>query len=89
MKNKNATTITPEGVETNVTPKNGKDFSLEECQAIVGGYIETVRASDGRIMIVNEEGKMKGFAPNVKASMLFPHDMIVGTVLLCPDSMFK
>jgi len=35
--------------------------SLEEAQQIVGGYIELVRASDGKhtvTLVVNEEGKL-------------------------------
>jgi hypothetical protein len=85
----NAIVITPEGVETVVTPKNGTDFSLKECQASVGGYIETVPTWDGRLMILNEEGKLKGLPRNAKATALFRYDVIVGPVLVCPEEMFK
>lgn len=40
--NKEATIIYPDGREEKVSPANGNDFSLEEVQKIVGGYIEVV-----------------------------------------------
>lgn len=52
---------------------------LEPFQKIVGGYIEVLRMSlsGGTLLLVcNEEGKLKGLAPNV----LFGGDIIAGTV---------
>lgn len=40
-----------------IKPKNGRDFELEEAQRYVDGYIEVVRLTDDQIMIINEEGK--------------------------------
>lgn len=71
---------TGEIIETQ--PSNGTDFSLSELQAIVGGFIEVVHLSDGRLMVVNEEGKLEGLPINEKASQLYP-DLIVGDVLVC------
>lgn len=34
--------IYTDGREVDVTPKNGTDFSLEELQEVVGGYIEII-----------------------------------------------
>ena len=42
------------------TPKNGKTFALTEMQEIVGGYVEPIRLNDGRMIIVDEDGKSKG-----------------------------
>jgi len=37
---------------------------LESFQELVGGYIETVGLSGGRVLIVNEEGWYKNLLPN-------------------------
>ena len=71
---------TGEIIETE--PSNGTDFSLTELQAVVGGFIEVVHLPDGRLMVVNEEGKLNGLPVNPKASELYP-DIIVGDVLVC------
>ena len=55
-------------------PSNGTDFSLTELQAVVGGFIEVVHLSDGRLMVVNEEGKLNGLPFNKKASELTDED---------------
>ena len=71
---------TGEIIETE--PSNGTDFSLTELQAVVGGFIEVVHLPDGRLMVVNDEGKLNGSPVNPKASELYP-DIIVGDVLVC------
>lgn len=82
-----------------VTPKNGTDFQLEELQEIVGGYIWVIGLkgdTEQRIMVMNEEGKLKGLLMNEKATELAQGfdaisqiDYIVGDVLVCNDSMVK
>lgn len=82
-----------------VTPKNGTDFQLEELQKIVGGYIEVLNFRNDpeqRIMVLNEEGKLKGLQMNEKATELAQGfnaisqiDYIVGDVLVCNNSMVK
>jgi hypothetical protein len=70
-------------------PANGKYFTLEELQKIVGGNIEIVSLNDGNFMVLNEEGKLKNLPLNRKASDLFNtggrlwYDPIVGDVLAC------
>ncbi len=56
------------------------DNTLEALQEAVGGYIEVVPVpnSPGVVYICNEEGKLRGYAPNV----LIPGDVICGTVLV-------
>ena len=51
--------ITADGKITEVTPKNGEYFKLDELQAFVGGYIEVLcpPSMTGALLIVNEEGK--------------------------------
>lgn len=80
---------TPETVE--VKPKSGKTFSLSELQGFVEGYIEIVELKDGKIMVVNEEGKLKDLPFNHAATDLFAQtysngDIIVGNALLCNKS---
>ena len=67
-----------------IMPKDGKFFSLKEMQSIVDGHIEIVYLQDGRLMIVNEEGKLDGLNPNPEATKLYMHDYIVGDVLVTP-----
>ena len=74
------------------TPKNGKTFALTEMQEIVGGYIEPIRLNDGRMIIVDEDGKSKGKAVNIPATNIlrrdhFTTDYIVGTAIVCDADM--
>ena len=67
-----------------ILPKNKKVFSLKELQDIVGGYIEIVYLNDGRIMVVNEEGKINGLDYNLQGTLAYRKDVIVGNVLVTP-----
>lgn len=71
----------------NVEPKNGTDFQLEELQDIVGGYIECLNLSDGRLLVCNEEGKLKDLDFNERANGY--SDWIVGDVLICKTGEVK
>lgn len=78
--------IKSNGEITEVKPKKGKFFSLEELQGYVGGYIEFV-GLNGDIMVVNEEGKLNDLPYNEKATKFFQFvhgdiDVIVGDVLI-------
>jgi len=78
--------IKSNGSEVELKPENGKHFSLKELQGCVDGFIEIVESSDGRLIVLNEEGKLKGLPVNQKASTLYKyagHDVIVGDVLIC------
>lgn len=66
-----------------VLPANGAAFSLSELQGFVGGYIEFARRlADGRIMFVNEAGRLHSLPFNFGASVLCDLD-IVGDAILC------
>ena len=75
-----------------VSPENGTDFQLEELWDIVGGYIEIVNLQDGRLLCLDDEGKLKGKDMNIKATDIyraaFPmcKDFIVGDVLVCNEN---
>ena len=76
------------------TPKNGKTFALTEMQEIIGGYVEPIRLNDGRMIIVDEEGKSKGKAVNIPATNIlrrdhFTTDYIVGTAIVCDADMIE
>lgn len=82
------------GEVLNIEPKNGSDFSLEELQGIVRGYIEILPLDDDEIMVLNEEGKCKNLAINTMATYLlwdagYHGDYIVGDVLVCKREEIK
>lgn len=76
------------GETIEVQPKNGTDYSLEELQGFVGGYIEIILVGDDSYMVVNEEGKLMGLPVNIKASGM-ARDVIVGDVLVCGTDEIK
>ena len=76
------------------TPKNGKTFALTEMQEIIGGYVEPIRLNDGRMIIVDEEGKSKNKAVNIPATNIlrrdhYTTDYIVGTAIVCDADMIE
>lgn len=79
----------PDGKIVNVKPAGGRYFTLEEMQQAVGGYIEMVHLPSGRVLVVNEEGLLKGLPENPRASMLWQTEFgvangnIVGAALVC------
>ena len=80
------------GERIEVSPENGKDYSLEELQRFVGGFIEIVYLGN-LIMVVNEEGAINGMEHNEIASLIVMmaggQDPIFGDVLVCPKEMVK
>jgi hypothetical protein len=80
--------LTTDGAAVEIYPKNGRtSFTLQELQHYVGGYIEAVYMQDGRVLIVNEEGKLHGLAFNYRATAhaanVLVNDHIVGNAVLC------
>ena len=74
----------------NVEPKNGTDFQLEELSSIVGGYIEVLYLDGKEMLVCDEEGKLKGYPLNVRATDIVRScgisDCIVGDVLICDNN---
>ena len=71
-----------------VSPKNNRDFTLEELQSFVEGDIEIINFTTEKILIVNEEGKINKLPFNELATELWKKyygrtDYIVGNALLC------
>lgn len=54
-------------------------LTLENLQKTVGGYIEPYPLGDGLVMLCDEEGKIKGYEPN----LWIGQELIVGTVIIC------
>ena len=89
---KSAKIIYTDKEDEEYTPKNGKTFELTEMQEIVGGYVEPIRLNDGRMIIVDEDGKSKGKAVNIPATNIlrrdhYTTDYIVGTAIVCDADM--
>ncbi len=87
-----ATLIKVNGVKKTITPGNGKKFELEEAQKLVGGYIQIIYLDNGEVMILDEEGKLKGYPANQTASFIALSrgaihltDYIVGDVVICKE----
>lgn len=83
--------IKANGEIIDVNPKNGKDFKLYELQKIVDGYIEVVWMPYDKIMVVNEDGKIRHLPVNEKATKIYQDcfgfsDIIVGDVLVCDSN---
>ena len=85
-----------DGRKEEVKPKNGTDFSLEELQVYVGGYIQVINLGRSEVMVINEEGKLKNLPTNGEASFIahmrkaiFTFDRIVGNAVVCHKSMVK
>jgi hypothetical protein len=83
-----------DGSQELATPKNRKDFSLEELQKIVGGYTKAIYLADDKIMVVNQDGKVENLGLNVRATEIIrknfdTKDWIVGDVLVCDSRYLK
>ena len=91
---KSAKIIYTDKEDEDYTPKNGKTFALTEMQEIIGGYVEPNRLNDGRMIIVDEDGKSKGKAVNIPATNIlrrdhYTTDYIVGTAIVCDADMIE
>ena len=77
-----------DGTTERIKPANGGSFALPELQRAVGGFIEHVRMAPGNghaIMLINEEGKLRGLPYNALASALIDPDLseyVVGDALI-------
>lgn len=66
-----------DGTSEEIQPANGTHFQLSELKPIVGtgapaggDMIEIIPTKDGRIMVLNEEGKLYGLPRNAQATAL-------------------
>lgn len=77
-------------IAVDMTPANGTDFTLAELYRFIGtDTIQIVWTTDGRLMVLDEHGKLKDRPINVAATRLYVHgadDPIVGDVVVCQRS---
>ena len=76
------------------TPKNGKTFGKTEMYGIVEGYIDIIRLNDGRVIVVDSQGKALNKAVNIPATNIlrrdhYTIDYIVGTAIVCDADMIE
>ena len=70
------------------TTKEIEGTSLKAMQEAVGGYIQIIGTTDGRLMVLNEDGKRLELPFNEKATSmvrLFPNDYIAGDVIIAEE----
>jgi hypothetical protein len=77
-----------------VEPENGKSFTLKELQEYVGGMVDIQHLPDGRVIYLNDNGKIEGLEKNEIATEIwkraYPIDeypdnndeLMVGDILL-------
>ena len=89
--NINATLINTNGEEREITPINGKNFTLQELYKLIDcTTIEVLPLPNRKYMIIDEEGKLKlRYTLNGKATQIYKLDFIVGNVVICDRGMFK
>lgn len=69
-------------------PANGKDFTLEELQKAVGGYIELFYLPEDEVLVFDEEGMIKKKLFNKKVSTII-NLPIVGDVVRCKRTQIR
>jgi hypothetical protein len=64
---------------------------ITEIQKVLGGYVKPLFLSDKRIMLVDEDGKMKVLPINKVATEMYAskRDVIVGDVIVCTRKEFR
>ena len=78
----------PDGTWKELHPISGGSLTLQQVQDAVGGYIEAVNMPDGRVMMINEEGKLSNppldYNPQATAMvrLAIPGDYIAGPAVV-------
>lgn len=84
--------VTSTGGMKAIMPMNGRDYSLQEMQSYVGGCIETLKVGQ-KILVMDEEGKLKGKLPNrIATGWVLQegiNDYVCGDVMLIERSHIK
>lgn len=84
--------IKTDGLQKKVDPANGTDFSIDELNEFVDGYIEILHIGD-KLLVCNEEGKLQNLQYNATATCIINaagiKDYIVGNALFCDKDKIK
>jgi hypothetical protein len=86
-----ATLLRPDGTSEEVQPANRRDFQLKELyQHLECDTIEVIPTKDGRIMIIDEEGKLADKSRNEQATALinFPSSDQMREIAAMPNVIF-
>ena len=83
--------IKPNGEIVDIQPDNGKDFKLRELYSLIDcELVEIVYLPNKKIMVVDEEGKLKvNPIYNEKAPNIAQGHEIVGNAIVCDSKMFR
>lgn len=76
-----ATLYHTDGTEEQVSPANGKQFTVEEWQTLLGGYAAPHYLYGGEAMLVDEDGFPKDLPRNQSASII-SGTLVVGPALV-------
>ena len=79
-----ATLLATDGSTSTHYPENPPEWTLEELQAFVDGYIEELHGPGGVLGFCNEEGRLREMPVNAQASRTFGR-AVVGPVLVLGD----
>lgn len=86
--------IRADGSESEITPKNGRTFTFEELYPLIEtDTIELLYLPNGRLMLLDENGKIRGTPKprndlaTVMADNIAGDDCIVGNVVVCDSDM--
>jgi hypothetical protein len=81
--------IHPNGEIHKMAPANDEQYTLEELQAAVEGYIEVIPGlfSAGHIGLANEEGLLQDMPYNETASELFDRPLVGPVLVIRKDRM--
>ena len=79
--------IRVDGSEETIDSVGG--LSLEKAQELIGGYVQALPSTDGRLILCDEEGRIKGKEVNHRASAFYGRDIVVGDVVMVIRSEFK
>lgn len=65
-----------------ITYFDDKPCTIKMAQELVDGYVEMFTLDDGRQMIMNEEGRLKGMPLNMEASDIAQRHIVGNVVIL-------
>jgi hypothetical protein len=80
-----ATLLRADGSTEILQPSNGVNWGLDELNGLVGGWHQIARTTDGKWLILDDEGKLKRKPLNIAATRLYVHgrsDVIAGDAVL-------
>lgn len=73
-------------LKSNGTKVESGKLSVKKLQTVIGGWIQICHTIDGRVMVVNEDGKLRNLPYNSEATKLYIYgevEQIVGDVVIC------